>query len=153
MEVPHLLANIWYMDDGILCGSGEDLLKALDIVEEMGLSRGLQLNRHKSLLYITPSDVSANNPLPSDIPVAHDRFFLLGSLVGSPSFCDLYVQKQVEKVSHILTFLPDLRDSQMETTLLSSCLGFPKTSFLLRTCPPLLLKMLRHLLTHLSINA
>ena len=26
MEVPHLLANVWYMDDGILCGSGDDLL-------------------------------------------------------------------------------------------------------------------------------
>ena len=70
------------------------------------------------------------------IPVAHDGFVLLGSPIGSPSFCDLHVQKQVEKLSHTLSFLSDLRDSQMETTLLRSCLGFPKISFLIRTCPP-----------------
>ena len=123
MEVPHLLANVWYMDDGILCGSGDDLLKALDIGEEIGPSRGLQLNRHKSLLYIPPTDRSTTNPLPSDIPVAHDGFVLLGSPIGSPSFCDLHVQKQVEKLSHTLSFL-------------RSCLDFPKISFLIRTCPP-----------------
>ena len=137
---------------GILCGSGDDLLKALDIVEEMGPSRGLQLNRHKSLLYIPPTDRSTTNPLPSDIPVAHDGFVLLGSRIVSPSFCDLHVQKQVEKLSHTLSFLSDLRDSKMETTILRSCLGFPKISFLIRTCPLLLLKMLCHHLTLLSAN-
>ena len=35
-----------------------------------------------------------------------------------------------------LTRLPDLEDSQMETTLLRSCLALPKVSFSLRSCPP-----------------
>ena len=32
--------------------------------------------------------------------------------------------------------LHDLEDSQMETTLLRSCLSLPKFNFALRTCPP-----------------
>ena len=35
-EVPHLLINAWYLDDGSLCGSPDDLLRALKIVEEDG---------------------------------------------------------------------------------------------------------------------
>ena len=32
-EVPGLLMNAWYLDDGTLCGSSKDLLKALGIIE------------------------------------------------------------------------------------------------------------------------
>ena len=35
-----------------------------------------------------------------------------------------------------ITCLRDLQDSQMEATLLRSCLSLPKVSHLLRTCPP-----------------
>ena len=33
-EVPSLKINVWYLDDGTLCGTPNDLLKALKIVEE-----------------------------------------------------------------------------------------------------------------------
>ena len=46
-EVPGLLINVWYLDDGTLCGTAEELLKALAINEEKGLSRGLKLNKRK----------------------------------------------------------------------------------------------------------
>ena len=36
----------------------------------------------------------------------------------------------------MLSKLPDLEDSQMETALLRSCLALPKVAFALRTCPP-----------------
>ncbi len=35
-----------------------------------------------------------------------------------------------------LSVLNDMRDSQVETTLLRSCLTLPKLSYVLRTCPP-----------------
>ena len=63
-EVPGLLINAWYLDDGTLCGTADDLKAALEIIEEDGLSRGLQLNRGKSLLYIPEDSASARNPLP-----------------------------------------------------------------------------------------
>ena len=40
-EVPDLLINIWYLDDGTLCDSSGDLLKVHNITEEEGPSRGL----------------------------------------------------------------------------------------------------------------
>ena len=50
-EVPNLLINVWYLDDGTLCGSKDNLLHALRIIEEDGPSRGLHLNRGKCLLF------------------------------------------------------------------------------------------------------
>ena len=47
-EVPGLLLNSWYLDDGTLCGSISDICSALDIIETDGPSRGLFLNRSKS---------------------------------------------------------------------------------------------------------
>ena len=51
-EVPGLTLNAWYLDDGTLMGSPEDLAAALNIIEEDGPSVGLHLNRAKSLLFI-----------------------------------------------------------------------------------------------------
>ena len=51
-QVPGLLINAWYLDDGTLCGSATDLHAALTIIEEDGPTRGLHLNRSKSLLHI-----------------------------------------------------------------------------------------------------
>ena len=41
VEVPDLNINVWYLDDGTLCGKPADLAAALEIIECCGLSRGL----------------------------------------------------------------------------------------------------------------
>ena len=128
--------NAWYLDDGTLCGSAADLSAALAIIEEDGPSRGLKLNRKKSLLYI-PEDASfVANPLPPEIPFVRSGFDLLGSPIGPPSHCEASMMKRVLKVQEILKRLPDLQDSQMECTILRYCLALPKISFTLRSCPP-----------------
>ena len=66
-ETSHLLINAWYLDDGTLCGTPDDLLRALNIVEEDGLARGLNLNRLKSLLHIPEGANDSHNPLPAEI--------------------------------------------------------------------------------------
>ena len=48
-EVPGLLLNAWYLNDGTLCGSPTDLCCALAIIEAEGPPCGLFLNRSKSL--------------------------------------------------------------------------------------------------------
>ena len=45
------------------------------------------------------------------------------------------VLKRVDKIRSILERVRDLQDSQMEATLLRSCLSLPKVVFALRTCP------------------
>ena len=84
-EVPNLSINVWYLDDGTLCGSPEDLCAALKIIEEDGPQMGLHLNRSKSLLYIPPDGEDSLNILPEEIPVARVGFCLLGSPIG-PGF-------------------------------------------------------------------
>ena len=44
--------------------------------------------------------------------------------------------ERIKKVERCLERLPDLEDTQMELTLLSSCLSLPKLLYSLRTCPP-----------------
>ena len=85
-EVPGLRINVWYLDDGTLCGSPHDLVEALRIIEEDGPERGLHLNRAKSLLYIPLDADTTDNPLPSDIPITREGFNLLGCPIGPPAF-------------------------------------------------------------------
>ena len=134
-EVPDLTLNAWYLDDGTLMGSPEDLVAALRIIEEDGPSVGLHLNRAKSLLFI-PEEVDASlSPLPSDIPTTRCGFTLLGSPIGPPSYCEEVFMDRIAKVKASLVALQDIGDSQMETSLLRLCLALPKVSFILRTCP------------------
>lgn len=98
-DVPGLLINSWYLDDGVLCGPYDDLMKALDIIESAGPPCGLSLNRSKCLL-ITPADTLIPNP-PSDILITGEGFSLLGAPNGPPSFCNQYVMDKVNKVSEI----------------------------------------------------
>ena len=46
------------------------------------------------------------------------------------------MMKRIEKVAEAVSKLQDLEDSQMEITLLRSCLALPKMAFSLRCCPP-----------------
>ena len=51
-EVPDLALNAWYLDEGTLVGSPENLAEALSIVEKFGPVIGLKLNRDRSVLFI-----------------------------------------------------------------------------------------------------
>ena len=135
-EIPGLLVNSWYLDDGTLCGHVEDLSRALSIVEEDGPPRGLMLNRSKSLLYMPECSSVSNDLLPQNIPITRSGFCLLGSPIGPADFCDPIVGKRVDKIKAAVSNLRFLEDSQMETTLLRSCLSFTKFNFVLRCCPP-----------------
>ena len=118
-----------------LCGSMSDIQSALNIIEEEGPSRGLILNKEKSLLF-APSVCSLDsNTLPSEIPVCRDGFTLL----GSPDLCISVVRKQLAKTQSVLDRLSDIEDSQTEYSILRSCLSLPKIVSALRTCSPTML--------------
>ena len=98
-----------------------------------------RLPHHPQLLWSPaggPSWPTGFCTLPADIPIVRGGFDLLGSPIGPSSYCEGTVLNRVKKVQEVLARLPDLQDSQMETTLLRSCLALPKVAFALRTCPP-----------------
>ena len=105
---------------------------ALDIIEREGPTVGLNLNRSKSLLFIPQEEDVSISPLPPDIPVTREGFSLLGCPIGPPPF----FHRRILKVRASLEALHALDDSQLETTLLRSCLALPKVSYVLRACPP-----------------
>lgn len=156
-SVPGLLINVWYLDDGTLCGTEQELAIALSIIELEGPPRGLFLNKSKSLIY-TPANSSITHPLLRDIPTSSDGFTLLGSPIGPSAFCEETVSKRIRKVQESVARLHDLQDSQLETTLLRSCLALPKLAHVLRTCPPCLIPkalgffddIIRHALSDLT---
>ena len=129
--------------DGTLAGSPGDLAAALHIIERDGPSVGLYLNRAKSLLFIPEEADASLSPLPPDIPITRGGCMLLGCPVGPPSYCEEVFRRRVAKVKFSLGILRDIGDSQLEFTLLRSCLALPKVSFILRTCPP----------SHISLSA
>ena len=130
-----LLINAWYLDDGTLCGSPDNLAAALSIIEAEGPPWGLLLNRSKSSI-VAPAISSMNHLLLFDIPVTSEGFSLLGSPLGSPEYCLMSALARIKKVQDGLHRLSDLQDSQMEATLLCSCLSLPKVAYMIRTCPP-----------------
>ena len=128
-----LLINAWYLDDGTLCGSQEDLATDLSIIESEVPPRGLFLNRGKSFIY-TPVNSPITHPLLRDISYSSCGFTLPGSPIGPPADCEAIISKRVRKIQGTISRLNDLQDSQMETTLLRSCLALPKVAYVLRTC-------------------
>ena len=132
-QVPGLVINAWYLDDGTLYGSADDLLSALDILESAAPAYGLSLNRSKCLLY----SPDASFVLHPDIPTTHEGFSLLGAPIGLPEFCNQYVLHKAEQALNIVPLLSSLQDSQMAFTLLRSCWSFSKMSYLLRSTPSL----------------
>ena len=130
----------WYLDDGTLCGSLSDLCTALDIIEAEGLSRGLHLNRGKSLLVVPPGASPSPSSLPAGVPTSDGGFVLLGCPIGPAARCSSIAMERISRVQNTLLKLRDIQDCQMETSLLRSCLSLPKISFVLRTCPPHLIQ-------------
>ena len=112
-DVPNLLCNAWYLDDGTLCGTPQDLAAALKIIEEEGPLRGLHVSRLKSLLYIPPGDDLHQNELPPDVPISSSGFCFLRVPLGSDTFRKQIVLGRIEKICHSLECLKVLGDSQL----------------------------------------
>ncbi len=117
-------------------GSPEELAAALHIVECEGPPLGLHLNHSKSLLYIPEDAVQAKSVLPTDIPTTRRDFYLLGCPIGPPDYCEEVFDARLSKLKESHGVLHGVGNSQVECTLLCSCLALPKVIFILRTCPP-----------------
>ena len=84
---PGLLINAWYLDDGTMCGTLDDLCAVLSITEAEGPSWGLFLKRCKSLLHAPAnfSDFSISHPLLYGIPKLR-KALLFCALPSAPPF-------------------------------------------------------------------
>ena len=144
--VPNLLANEWYLDDGMVAGKGEELQKVVDIVLQFGPARGLYLStantvsppdRAKSTVWCPHSTTNQPDPLERGIPrVEEEGIILLGCPIASHRFVTEAINQRISKIETITDKLPLLKDPQVEYVLLRSCLSLRKVMYTLRTTDP-----------------
>ena len=136
-EVPDLLVNVWYLDDGVLIGSPGEVRKAYDILVQQGPDMGLFLSPPKSELW-WPRVADASFPqFPQDVgKVPGQGVGLLGGPIGDVAFTGEFFAAKVETMKGPLDALCKLGSKQVKLALLRACLGLPKIQFNLRTCPP-----------------
>ena len=131
-EVPGLEQNSWYLDDDMLVGTKEALVKAWDILVAEGAPQGFHLSREKSLVSCQGHDGNDKDPLRRGVTrVEGGGFKLLGAPVGTQDDKDLILEERLVGIQHLLDSLHLLVDPHMEYTLLCSCFSFPKFSFTL----------------------
>jgi hypothetical protein len=133
-EIPGLIFNSWFLDDGELVGTREALVAAWDVLVAEGEPRGLHLSRDKSLVFCPEHDPADLDPLGRGVTRAENRGFkLLGAPVGSHDFEEAILGERLAGVQRLLDSLHTLEDPHMEYTLLRNCFSFPKLAYTLRT--------------------
>jgi hypothetical protein len=137
--------NVWYLDDGTIGDTIENVLSNLSLVVTEAKKIGLEVNKAKCEL-ILGAEVEAMNIPEAGIKIlARDEMFLLGSGLNDPSTKGLIQQKQRELkiIFNKLAILP----SHYALHVLRNCYTAPKIMHVLRTAPcfndDMLLDMLR----------
>ena len=112
-------------------GHPEDLAASLHIVQRDGPSIEVSL----SSLFLRLLTLSSHFFHPTSPPPAFASHYWDAPL-AHPDFSEEVFQASLAKVRASLGALRDTGDSQLETSLLHSCLTLPKISFVLCTCSP-----------------
>jgi len=138
-EFPDLDLCVWYLDDGTIIGSVEDVHKVFELIQAEGPALGLHLNVKKNEIW-WPNRASPD-PFPADVDrVDNAGVKLLGAPIGTKAFTTDFVQKKLVALNEVHQLLREVDNAQVEFALFRGCLAYNKINHLLRTCPPDLLE-------------
>ena len=107
--VPNLTQHTWYLDDGFVAGSEDQIRTTLDILANEGPKRGLYLRKDQCELWSIVDLPSVDREVTRNMG---NGFEVLGAAVGSPEFVSSCLQKRVRKVVSLLDNLSYLDDPQ-----------------------------------------
>ena len=135
-ECPSAL-SLWYLDDGVMAGTVEEVLNAWHCIENLCGEVGLSLNISKCELWThTPAEVDLSG-FPAEMRrLAPEGFDLLGVPIGTKEFCETSTRRRVAKIRSFLSKLHVIDDPQAELALVRCCLGYPRFAFAIRATPP-----------------
>ena len=121
--------NRWYLDDGVLIGTPEELQRCLHIISSFGA--GITLNLSKCEIFTLDSDLDL-----SSLPLEIQRISSL-DILGSP-ITDIhnFTKTRIKKVTLAMEDLLDMEHMQSAFVLFKNCFGPLKINHLLRTVPP-----------------
>ena len=141
-----LLLNLWYLDGGVFIGKEEEVGKALDILDHLGL----HLNSKKSEI-TQPSSAHQTflfPDIPKDKQNTEGNFDILGSPIGSHEHCAEYLMTNaIEPAEDTLVASCLIEDPQVDMALVRQCAGFCQLVYALRTTPP---QCIRRVCEHLD---
>ena len=122
----------WYLDDGFLAGSFKALARAMSILRSEGPRIGLFINDAKCKMFTNPSSPPTNEPSLSQVRVVEGAS-VLGVPLGNHTSVDAAIDKVEQSFELSLNKLCSLGQPQVATSILRSCLGAAKVTYLLRT--------------------
>ena len=119
--------NIWYLDDGVLCGKVESVATALNLIRHRLPEVGLELNISKCKIFGPAAGV--NEPAFDGIPriPMTEGTILLGVPIGS----DSSIEDVCTKIETLLSKVSLLKSNVSKFLLLRACLGACKVNHLL----------------------
>ena len=131
----HLILQAWYLDDGVLAGPRQAVLRTLSIIEDLGPPMGIFINLSKCELF-SRSDISMFPPVMKASHVPH--LDILGTPIGDYLFCTGFFAAKRAELTKLLSMLEDVSDidPQVAFNLLRLCSGFCKMVHLARSTPP-----------------
>lgn len=138
-KFPNLDINAWYLDDGNLVGSIEDISGVLKYIDEHGPRYGLKLNRKKTELWWPKLNdrLFDNNLFHEDIFINKSSGTkVLGGVVGDKDAFGANFEKEVLAFEKVLERASILNHSQYEFQLFKQSYSFPRICHILRTSPP-----------------
>jgi hypothetical protein len=132
-KVDNLSHNLWFLDDGILCGTEKSMKECLANIKVSESWSGLELNIAKCELFSRGEMES----LPPNMIRQHaPDMVVLGAPVGGDDFCSKFIVEKRQSAGELLNRISCLQDPQVSILLLRTCGGFCKLAHLARCCPP-----------------
>ena len=143
-----LSLSVFYLDDGILCGSAENVGRALRRIQELGPRMGLSLKMSKCSLICPSGSLSdaASRNFPTELLFEEEtgesrvtlngNFQFLGAAFGDGEFCEGVLQKRVDKATELIKRIAKFENTQIGFRLLRNCAGFCKVLYSMRTGSP-----------------
>ena len=131
--------NVWYLDDGSVGGTREDISHDLEIVQCVGSDLGLHLNHEKSEVICT--NPATTSPILSAIPGAHVLDTASATLLGSPIGDVASITSVInDKIRHLTTMGERLQhlSTQDALLLLRNSFAIPKLLYTIRSSPSFL---------------
>lgn len=129
----------WYFNDGTLIGDTFEVSKALSIMQEEVVSRGLHMNISKTAVYWHTADPRSLDhgifPDKIDRPVVGVKL-LRAHVSQDLQFSSQMVLNRMDKIITLTELVRKLRDPQCGLLLLRRCIGVSRLYFFMRTtCP------------------
>ena len=128
--------SVFYLNDGTIGGSRDDVLADLQLMEDEAATLGLKLNRSKTEL-VSSNVVVQNSILSivSDLKVVPcSQVSLLGTPIGSLELLDSTIEAKTQRLQLMGKRLSGLRN-QDALCLLRHSFAIPKVLFILRSAP------------------